>query len=105
MDGNDENLESLSTVNAGDRQSAGELLPRIEKDKHDEPPGLDESSYSGSGGYSGSGTNSSTGAYSDSGATAVDVERKKKLFSDEPIMVSLYTCGQPRFSIGSAMHS
>jgi hypothetical protein len=88
-------VESLSTANAVDSKSVRDLLPRIEKDKHDEPPGLDESSYSGSGGYSGSGANSSTGAYSGSGAAAVDVERKKKILPVEPIMVSVHACVRP----------
>jgi hypothetical protein len=98
MEVNDERVESLSTSNAGDSPSVGDTLPRIEKDKHDEPPGLEESSYSGSGGYSGSGANSSSGAYSGSSAAAGDVVvRKKKLVY--PMMVSVHPCGQPRSSI------
>jgi hypothetical protein len=101
MEVNEERVESLSTANAGDSQSVGDALPRIEKDRHDEPPGLEESSYSGSGGYSGSGANSSSAAYSGSGATAVEVIRKKKLAYT--VMVS--ACGQPLSSIVSAIHS
>ena len=107
MEISDENpkVESLSTINAGGSKSVRDPLPRIEKGKHDEPPGLDESSYSGSGGYSGSGANSSTGAYSGSGAAAIDVERTKKLLPVKPIMVSVHACGQPRSFVVSAIHS
>jgi hypothetical protein len=102
MEVNDEKVELLSTANTGDSQSLGDALPRIEKDKHDELPGLDESSYSGSCGYSGSGTNSSSGAYSSSSAAAVEVVRKKKVV--HPMMVSVHTCSQPRYFIVTEVH-
>jgi hypothetical protein len=99
-------LESLSTASARGSKSVGGPLPRIDEDKHDEPPGLDESSYSGSGGYSGIGANSSTGGNSGSGAAAaVDIERKQNILPVEPIMVSVHACGQPRSFIVSAIHS
>jgi hypothetical protein len=103
MEVKDEKLESLSTANAGDSPSVGDALPRIDKDKPNEPPGLEESSYSGGGGYSGSGANSSAGAYSGSSADAFDAVRKKK--PAYRMMVSVQTCGQPRSSIVTAIHS